>query len=461
MIINDTIAAISTPLGEGGIGIVKISGSDSFKLAKKIFQSSHSSKSGYPKPRHLYHGDIVDINGNTIDEVLISFMPAPYTYTREDIVEINCHSGILTLRAILKLTLASGARLADPGEFTKRAFLNGRIDLAQAEAVMNIIRARSEQAVKTAARVLKGDLHLAIDQLRSKIISLRAPVEAMLDYPEEYDENNHLGLTLADGIRAVRDEMHELLKGTDISRAYQDGVSVAIVGRPNVGKSSLLNALLRQQKAIVHEMPGTTRDLLEGYMNMGGYPLRLIDTAGIQGTADPVEKEGIERTKIAATGAQLLIMVMDGSIQLSGAEYEMADLVNAEQGLVIVINKADLVQNLEEEEVKNLFPDAAIVHTSALTGEGINRLEEGVAMQLDSKFGSFPESPVIVNFRHEYIISDALDIVESIIESFDNMPLELVSEELQMVWHKLGEISGDTVSDELLDKIFSEFCLGK
>lgn len=461
MIPNDTIAAISTPLGEGGIGIVKISGCDSFKLAKKIFQYSHNNKSGYPKPRHLYHGHIVDTSGNAIDEVLISFMPAPHTYTREDIVEINCHSGILALRAVLKLALASGARLADPGEFTKRAFLNGRIDLAQAEAVMNIIRARSEQAVKTATRVLKGDLHLAVNQLRSKIISLRAPVEAMLDYPEEHDEINQPGLALAEGIRSIRDEMLELLKGTDISRAYQDGVSVAIVGRPNVGKSSLLNALLRQQKAIVHEVPGTTRDLLEGYMNLGGYPLRLIDTAGIQHTKDPVEKEGIERAKIAATEAQLLIMVMDGSVQLSEAERAMADLVNAERGLVIVINKADLVQKLKEEEVKKIFTDAAIVHTSALTGEGISRLEHGVAMQLDNKFGALPESPIIVNIRHENIISEALNILESVIEAFDNMPLELVSEELQMAWHKLGEISGDTVNDELLDKIFSEFCLGK
>ncbi len=461
MIANDTIAAISTPLGEGGIGIVKLSGSDSFKLVQTIFQTGHSSKSDYPKPRHLYHGHVVDIDGNTVDEVLISFMPAPHTYTREDVVEINCHSGILTLRAILKIVLSSGARLADPGEFTKRAFLNGRIDLAQAEAVMNIIRARSEQAVKTAARVLKGDLHLAIDQLRSNIISLRAPVEAMLDYPEEHEEIGDPGLALADGIRFVRDEMLELLKGTDISRAYQDGVNVAIVGSPNVGKSSLLNALLRQQKAIVHEVPGTTRDLLEGYMNMGGYPLRLIDTAGIQGTEDPVEKEGIKRTKIAAAEAQLLIIVMDGSVKLSGAEYEMADLVNAGQGLVLVINKADLVQNLEEQEVKKLFPGATIIHTSALTGEGINRLEDGVAMQLDSKFGSFPESPVIVNIRHEFIISDAIDIIESVIEAFDHIPLELVSEELQMAWHKLGEISGDAVSDELLDKIFSDFCLGK
>ncbi len=461
MIGNDTIAAISTPLGEGGIGIVKISGSDSFKLVKQIFKTSHSSKSGYPKPKHLYHGHIVDINGNVLDEVLISFMPAPHTYTREDIVEINCHSGILTLRAILKIVLSSGVRLAEPGEFTKRAFINGRIDLTQAEAVMNIIRARSEQAVKTAARVLQGDLQLKIDKLRSKIIALRAPIEAMLDYPEEYEENSNSGLALANGIMSVREDILELLKGADISRAFQDGVSVAIVGRPNVGKSSLLNALLRQQKAIVHEMPGTTRDLLEGYMNMGGYPLRLIDTAGIQGTEDPVEIEGIARTKIAAAEAQLLIVVMDGSAQLSGAEYVMADMVDTEQGLVVVINKADLSQKLELEVVKRIFPDAAIVHTSALSGEGISGLEEGVAMQLDNKFGSFPESPVVVNIRHEYILSDALGIVEAIIEAFDNMPFELVSEELQLTWYKLGEISGETVNDELLDKIFCEFCLGK
>jgi len=458
---NSTIAAISTPLGEGGIGIVKISGNESFNITKKIFHCRESKKSGYPAPRYLYHGYIKDEENRIVDEVLTSFMPAPKTYTREDIVEINCHSGIFALRTILKIVINSGARLAEPGEFTRRAFLNGRIDLSQAEAVINIIRARSEEAVRTAARVLSGGLTEKIENIRSELINLRAPIEAMLDYPEEYDYDKPDLLKLNEKLLVIHKNINDLLKGVEVSRVYQNGVNIAIVGQPNVGKSSLLNALLRQQKAIVHETPGTTRDLLEGYMNLGGYPLRLVDTAGIQGTEDPVEKEGIARSRNAAREARLLLMVLDGSIGWSAFDTGIADLKEEYQGLVVVINKADLEQKITPVEVNNKIPDASVVKTVATRGEGIDALELAVAEQLDRVLGSAPESPVIVTLRQEEILTDALLIIDDTLEALYKQPLEIISSEMQRLWMKLGEITGATMNGDLLDKVFSEFCLGK
>ena len=458
---NDTICAISTPLGEGAIGIVRLSGPGAYTIVSSIFDCSKSGNPEYPEPRRLYHGHIRDKNGTVLDEVLVSFMPAPYTYTREDIVEINCHSGIFALRAILKRVMDSGVRLADPGEFTKRAFLSGRIDLSQAEAVMNIIRARSEEAVKVAARALQGDFASQIGQIRDKIITLRAPIEAWFDYPEEFADEIPSSDNLIIELGNLQESLHVLLKGVERNRAYQDGVSVAIIGRPNVGKSSLLNALLRQQRAIVHEAPGTTRDMLEGYMNLGGYPISLVDTAGIQGTADPVEKQGIERSRAAAERARMLIVVLDGSSSWTEEDSEIAGLRGHGQGLVIVINKLDLEQKLSADAVRDNYPEAEIVKTAALTGEGIQLLEDAVTKQLDLVLGKAGESAMLVSIRHEDIICEASEIIDNAINILDNQPIELISLELQNAWLKLGEITGDTVNEALLDKIFSEFCLGK
>jgi len=458
---NETISAISTPLGEGGIGIVRLSGPDAYAIVGSIFDCPKSGGPAFPEPRRLYYGHIRDRKGNTLDEVLVSFMPAPYTYTREDIVEINCHSGIFALRAILKVVLESGARLAEPGEFTKRAFLKGRIDLSQAEAVMNIIRARSEEAVKVAARTLQGDLARQIEYAREKIIDLRAPIEAWFDYPEEFSGDVPSSDTLKLKLQELQKALQDLMQGVERNRVYQEGVSVAIIGRPNVGKSSLLNALLRQQRAIVHEVPGTTRDMLEGYMNLGGYPINLVDTAGIQGTEDPVEQQGIERSRAAAEKARLLIVVLDGSSPWSKEDAEITGLRGPDQGLVVVINKIDLEQKLSAERVQDINMNAEIVKTAAITGEGIQFLEEAVTRQLDRVLGMAGESPLLVSIRHEEIIHEALQNIENAFNAVDTQPVELVSLELQSVWHKLGEITGETLSEALLDKIFSEFCLGK
>ncbi len=457
----ETIAAISTPLGEGGIGIVRISGPQAYVIALSIFECSRSRTRSFPEPRYLYHGYIHNQEGQRIDEVLIAFMPAPHTYTREDVVEINCHSGILTLRIILKLVIENGARLAEPGEFTKRAFVNGRIDLSQAEAVMNIVRARSEEAVQVATRTLQGELTHIVSRMRDYIIEMRAPLEAWFDYPEEYEGEVIFPGQLKRGLEQLHKEISELLQGVERNRVYQEGVSVAIIGKPNVGKSSLLNALLRQQRAIVHEVPGTTRDMLEGFMNLGGYPIRLVDTAGIQGTYDPVEKEGIERSRKAAGQARLLILVLDGSAPWDKEDKDIAMLRSQDQGLVIVVNKKDLDQKISIEILQDLHPDADIIKTAAITGEGISMLEDAVTSQLDNLLGVSSECPAVVSLRHEEILLETLGIIETAITALDSQPLELVSMELQNAWNLLGEISGDTVSDALLDKIFSEFCLGK
>ncbi len=457
----DTITAISTPLGEGGIGIVRMSGPQAYEIAMRVFECSKSCAKTFPEPRRLYHGYIRNREGQIIDEVLTVFMPAPHTYTREDIVEINCHSGIIPLRMILKITLENGARLAEPGEFTKRAFVNGRIDLSQAEAVMNIVRARSEEAVRVATRTMQGELSEKVSQIRDHIIGIRAPLEAWFDYPEEQENVNLSADQINPGLIKLKIEVSELLKGVERNRVYQEGISVAIIGKPNVGKSSLLNALLRQQRAIVHEMPGTTRDMLEGFMSLGGYPIRLVDTAGIQGTDDPVEKEGIELSRKAAAQARMLIMVLDGSAPWDKEDKEIAMLRNQDQGLVIVVNKKDLDKKISLKMLQEIHADAEVVETSAIKGEGIAMLESAVTRQLDNLLGKSSESPAVVSLRHEEILTEALSSIESAITAFENQPLELVSMELQNAWYKLGEITGETASDALLDKIFSEFCLGK
>lgn len=458
--VEDTICAISTPLGEGGIGIVRLSGPEAFSLVKSLFSCKKSLDKDYPKPRYLYHG-YIQKDGSPVDEVLVSFMPAPRTYTCEDVVEINCHSGVIALRSILRMVLEKGARLAEPGEFTKRAFLKGRIDLSQAEAVMNIVKARSEEAAKIAMRTLGGELSGRIESIREEITRIRAPMEACFDYPEEYDENEYIGEEILTQLSALKQSVKELLVGVERNRAHQEGASIAIIGRPNVGKSSLLNALLKQQKAIVHDLPGTTRDMLEGYLTLGGYPLKLIDTAGIQGTEDPVEKEGIERSRAAASMARMLIVVIDSSVPVTQQDREIAKLYQPGQGLVVALNKKDLEPVVQEADIKSLFGSHRVVKTSAISNEGINKLEQAVTEELDNCYGSAGETSLIVSFQHEETLKEVINIVENAIEIAALEPPEMISLELQLAYVKLGEITGQTASDELLDRIFSQFCLGK
>ncbi|HHX74496.1 MAG: tRNA uridine-5-carboxymethylaminomethyl(34) synthesis GTPase MnmE [Firmicutes bacterium] len=458
---SDTITAISTPMGEGGIGIVRMSGPDAFRIARKIFFTSKSNQPDFPRSHFLYHGYIVDGQGDPIDEVLLSFMKAPHTYTREDTVEINCHSGVFTLRLILDLTIKNGARLAEPGEFTRRAFLNGRIDLSRAESILHVIRARSAEGVKQAALNLQGRLYRKTTGIRDSIITTLARVDAVIDFPEDVEADLLFFKQVKDELEAISRTLQELIATAERGRAYREGIDTAIVGRPNVGKSSLLNALLRQQRAIVHDMPGTTRDLLEGYLLIGGYPLRLIDTAGIHDTANPVEQIGITRTKEAVAAARLLLVVLDGSQPLQKADEAVMDLVAEEHKLIIVVNKKDLKPLLNISALEQRFPGVKVVRTAAIAGEGIQLLEESIVELLDQSFTSSGEPAQLLSMRHEIAAKEALVSVKNAIEACESRPLEFVSLELREAWHKLGEITGDTVDDQLLDKIFSEFCIGK
>jgi tRNA modification GTPase len=458
---NDTIVAISTPLGEGGIGIVRLSGPEAFSAVQRVFKCAKCSEPGFPQPKYLYYGTINNLEGDAVDEALVSFMPAPYTYTREDLVEVNCHSGLINLKTVLKIFLATGVRLAEPGEFTKRAFLNGRIDLSQAEAVIGLIRARSEEATRASLRVLRGKLAGEVNSARDMILSLRAPIEASIDYPEEFLEEPPTIQDVEKKLTSIISLLKDLLKGVERSRACQEGVPVVIIGKPNVGKSSLLNKLLGEQKAIVHELPGTTRDMLEGYLNLGGYPLCLMDTAGIQGTVDPVEREGIERARAATEGARLILLVIDGSEKLDHELFNLVPGLSEEQRMLVILNKEDLPQQTNVEEIDRYLCGQKVVVLSALEGTGIDQLEQAVAAELDQLFGPAGESPILISVRQEEILNAAISNIEDALVSLQTGPVEITSLHLQLAWQKLGEITGDTVSDDLLDRVFKEFCLGK
>ena len=463
MTARETIAAISTPLGEGGIGIVRISGEEAFQIGKKIFVPKKDPTRDYPRSHYLYYGHIYSEQGELIDEVLLTFMRAPRTYTREDTVEINCHSGIFTLRLILKRVLEAGARMARPGEFTRRAFLNGRIDLSQAESILKIIRARSDEAVKIAASNMQGRLSQEIREIRESILNLLARIEAQLDFPEELEEEETaLGREIENELGRIKELLGNMARGAERGRAMQEGLVSAIVGKPNAGKSSLLNALLREQRAIVHEVPGTTRDLLEGYLNIRGYPLCLIDTAGIHQTDDPVEQAGIARAKGAIADARLLIIVLDGSTAWSTDDEAIASLIQPGQLVVVVINKKDLVQKISMDEVTRRFPGYPVVRTSAINNQGIEQLEEIIEKILDQNLGTIAgETPVMVNLRHARIVQEACEQIGEALQAAVTQPLELATIGLREAWVKLGEITGETASDELLERVFSEFCIGK
>lgn len=396
-----------------------------------------------------------------MDEVLVSFMPSPATYTREDLVEINCHSGVVIIKSILRVFLAMGLRLADPGEFTKRAYLNGRIDLSQAEAVIGLVRARSEEALKASLRTLLGGLAGTVKAVRENIVAIRAPIEAAIDYPEEFNEQVPDRTAVTRELIAIKETLAGLIKGINRSRAYHEGVPVAIIGKPNVGKSSLLNRLLGQQRAIVHETPGTTRDLLDGFTNLGGYPLQLIDTAGIQGSDDPVEQVGIELALLAAAEAKLILFVIDGSVDYDRELLNSSTLLQHGQRLVIVVNKSDLPRKIDLELLQEEQPSIKVVLLSALTGDGMTELENGVASELDLLFGAGQETPLLISIRQESVISDVIQNVDEALKVLGNEPVEIFSLILQGAWIRLGEITGETANDDLLDRVFSEFCLGK
>lgn len=462
---EDTIAAISTPAGQGGIGIVRLSGSDAFRIADALFRSPKNKKiSGTPSHRILY-GNIIDpANNEAVDEVLVSIMKAPHTYTKEDVVEINCHGGAVPVRRVLELVLDQGARAAAPGEFTQRAFLNGRIDLAQAEAVLDIISSLTLQSQKTALRQLRGGLSEKIGAVREELIELTAFVEAHIDFPEE-DIEELTFRKMEESAGGIKRALEKLIESSRYGMILREGLKTAIAGRPNVGKSSLLNALLEHDRAIVTELPGTTRDVIEEYLNIQGLPVRIMDTAGIRTVGDIAEKEGVRRSLKAMEDADLVLLVLDGSNELHDTDRELIGNSDPEK-TILVINKSDLPQKIHPPQsplAKGGSKGGAIptVTVSAKMETGLDELKQRIVdTALRGETGANAE--IVTNTRHLHALEKALASMNSFIaESRKSTSPEFLSVELRDALDALGEILGITTPEDILNRIFSNFCIGK
>mgnify|MGYP005842732169 CR=1 FL=1 len=457
---EDTIAAISTPLGEGGIGIVRISGPEAVEIAKKIFRAKRGDWDN-GRSHSLIYGHVCDREGKTVDEVLLGYMKAPHTYTREDVVEINCHGGIVPLRKILELVLGNGARLAQPGEFSKRAFLNGRLDLAQAESIIDIIRSKTEEALKLAVSQLRGDLSNKVAAIQDNLLGLLAQVEASIDFPEDGLEET-TGANIISSCETLLNELNDMIRGAEAGKIYREGISTAIIGRPNVGKSSLLNALLRENRAIVTEVPGTTRDVIEEVINIRGIPLKIIDTAGLRETEDIVEKIGVEKTKQAIDHADLVLLVLDAARGLNEEDYSIMRLLG-DKKTILIINKADVEdKKIEEGDVKELVPERPPLWISAEKGTGLAELEERIVEMALGGRVTASDTVIVSNMRHKQaLVKAARHLSEALEETRQNVPVDVVAIDLRSAWESLGEITGSTVTEDLLDRIFAEFCIGK
>lgn len=457
----DTIAAISTPPGEGAISIVRLSGDQAVQLADKVYQSGNKRLSEVPS-HTIHYGHIVDPKSNQlVDEVMVSVMRAPKTFTREDVVEINCHGGIVVVNQILQLLLREGARLAEPGEFTKRAFLNGRVDLSQAEAVMDLIRAKTDKAMGLALNQLDGNLSALIRSLRQEILETLAQVEVNIDYPEYDDVEELTTKLLLEKAQMIQQRIQALLATSKQGKVLREGLSTAIIGRPNVGKSSLLNHLLREEKAIVTDIAGTTRDVIEEYVNVRGVPLKLIDTAGIRETEDVVERIGVERSRKALAEADLILLVLNQSEPLTAEDEQLLEVTSGLKR-IILLNKTDLPAQLEQEKLKKLIENEPVFSISVAKNDGLDRLESAISDLFFSGETGERDATYVSNTRHIALLEKASLSLEEVIAGIDSgMPVDLVQIDMTRCWDYLGEVVGDSVQDELITQLFSQFCLGK
>ncbi|WP_270421496.1 tRNA uridine-5-carboxymethylaminomethyl(34) synthesis GTPase MnmE [Acidaminococcus massiliensis] len=455
---DDTISAIATALGVGSIGVIRLSGPDSLAIVDRIFTGRE--KPGKDNARKLLYGHILDRKGQPIDEVLAVYMPGPHSYTGEDVCEIQCHGGRQALQEILSLTYQAGARPAEPGEFTKRAFLNGRLDLAEAESVMDIINAKSRQALVAANRGHEGGLSRKVRELRKKLRDLVVQLEAAIDYPEEDIEEvtyDRAAEVLAEGQAAVA----RLVRQGSAGRILREGLRTAIVGRPNVGKSSLLNSLLQADRAIVSNIPGTTRDIIEEQMTIGGIPLVLTDTAGLRDTEDLVEKIGVERSRAALEDAQLALVVLDGSQPLSGEDRELLRSLKDRKKLILV-NKSDLPQMLDTEGLQREYGSSDVIVLSVKTGEGMEQVEQWLREFVYGEGSDSESSSMTQNARQQDLLEKALRSLEDALEGArQHLPYDCLTIDLTQTLHDLGEITGEDVPDEIIDEIFAQFCVGK
>lgn len=455
----DTIAAISTPIGEGAVSIVRLSGQDAINIATKIFQGKNLLE---VNSHTIHYGHIIDLQTREIaDEVLVTVMKAPKTYTREHIVEINCHGGMVAAQRILEIALYAGARIAEPGEFTKRAFLNGRIDLSQAEAVMDLIRAKTDQAMDVALDQVDGRLSRLIHRLRQELIETIAHVEVNIDYPEYDDVEEMTHQMMEQKTKYVLKKINDLLSVARQGKILREGVKTGIIGRPNVGKSSLMNALVQESKAIVTEIPGTTRDTIEEYVNVRGVPLRLVDTAGIRETEDIVEQIGVGRSRQVLQQSDLILFVLNYNEPLTEDDRQLFSIIEDMQS-IIVINKTDLEKELDIKEIEDLAGEHSIIYMSLVKDKGIEQLEEKIAEIFFAGQIDTGDMTYVSNIRHIQLLKQAKQALEDAIEAIElGIPLDVVQIDVTRTWEYLGEIVGDTASEALVDQLFSQFCLGK
>ena len=469
---TDTIAAIATALSDSGIGIIRISGSEAVKIADNIFITKSGKKILSQVESHTIHyGYICDETDKMIDEVMVAVMRAPRSYTTEDTVEINCHGGVLVLKKVLELVIKNGARMAEPGEFTKRAFLNGRIDLSKAEAVMDVIHSQNEYALKSSMNQLTGKLSKEIRQLREKLIYEIAFIESALDDPEHISLDGYPD-ELDKKIKDINEEIQNLLRTCDNGKLMKEGISTVIVGKPNAGKSSLMNILLGKERAIVTEIAGTTRDVLSETINLHGITLNIIDTAGIRNTEDVVEKIGVERAKEYAAEADLIIYVVDSSVKLDENDRDISRLLKDKRG-IILLNKSDLDQKVKEEDILSLIYDKqesdeealnniCIISTSTKKGIGIDELENTIQNMFFEGKIDYNNEIIITNSRHKEALQNAYQSLCMVMQSIqDNMPEDFYSIDLMSAYTSLGKIIGEEIEDDLVQEIFSKFCMGK
>ncbi|ERT37536.1 MULTISPECIES: tRNA uridine-5-carboxymethylaminomethyl(34) synthesis GTPase MnmE [Fusobacterium] len=452
----DTIAAISTPRGEGGISIVRMSGQDSLNILEKIFRPKNK-KASELKNYSINYGHIID-NEHIVDEVLVSIMKAPNTYTREDIVEINCHGGFLVTEKVLEVVLKNGARIAEIGEFTKRAFLNGRIDLTQAEAVMDVIHGKTEKSLSLSLNQLRGDLRDKIATIKKSVLDLAAHINVVLDYPEE-GIDDPVPENLVDNLKKASAEIKDLVLSYDKGKIIKDGIKTAIIGKPNVGKSSILNSLLREDRAIVTHIPGTTRDIIEEVININGIPLLLVDTAGIRNTDDIIENIGVEKSKELINSADLILYVIDTSRKIDEEDFRIYDIINTDK-VIGILNKIDIKKDIDLSKFSKI---EKWIEISALSKIGIDNLENEIyKFIMNENIEDSSQKLVITNVRHKSALEKTNEALLNIIETIDKgFPMDLMAVDIKDALDSLSEVTGEISSEDLLDHIFSNFCVGK
>ncbi len=453
---NDTISAISTAYGEGGIGIVRMSGSRSYEILSDIFDNIDKVEN-----RKLTYGHIRDPrDGRTVDEVLVAYMKAPHTYTGEDVVEINCHGSMVALRKILDITLKEGASLAEKGEFTKRAFLNGKIDLSQAEAVIDLIKASSSSGYDVALSQLDGSFGKNISEIRQKLVDILVDITVNIDYPDE-DIEEIVYENLRENIFKIKEDIDYLISTSDTGRILKDGIKIAIIGKPNVGKSSLMNRLLMENRAIVTDIPGTTRDVIQENMMIRNIPVILIDTAGIRETDDKIEKIGIEKSKETFNDADLILFLLNSGDAITDEDYNIMNRVT-NKNVLVLLNKSDMDRKIETDRIKEILGDKTFLDTSMETGQGVEELKDIIEKMVYKGNLKQDNSLIVTNARHLNLLRDASAFLEDSLKSIEsNQPLEFIEIDVKNTYDDLGAILGEEVGDDILNEVFSRFCLGK